>query len=136
MYPISKLLFYASAAVAVSAVAPPPFIRIQGETPYQTDVKVPVQLGVMSQCPDALLCESLFKTVFETVKEKADLSLVYVARCHIYSHVSSRAIELTIIANPGLTHQTMSSGFGVDMAHKNAPETCNSSVSQNMRQVG
>ncbi|PPQ98506.1 hypothetical protein CVT24_003997 [Panaeolus cyanescens] len=44
------------------------------------DIKVPVQLGVMSQCPDALLCETTFDRVLEHVDDKVDLSLVYVAR--------------------------------------------------------
>ncbi|TFK28750.1 hypothetical protein FA15DRAFT_583530 [Coprinopsis marcescibilis] len=44
------------------------------------DTKVSVQLGVMSQCPDALLCESVFKDVVNNVADKIDLSLVYVAR--------------------------------------------------------
>lgn len=42
--------------------------------------KVQVQLGVMSQCPDALLCESRFNDVLERVAEKVDLSLVYIGR--------------------------------------------------------
>lgn len=44
------------------------------------DVKVPVQLGVMSKCPDALLCETTFNAVLEKVRDKMDLSLVYVAK--------------------------------------------------------
>jgi hypothetical protein len=49
--------------------------------PTRTDeVKVPVQLGVMSRCPDALICESVFNEVLKTVGEKVNISLVYVAR--------------------------------------------------------
>ena len=44
------------------------------------DVKVPVQLGVMSQCPDALLCESVFNDVLNYASDKMELSLVYIAR--------------------------------------------------------
>ncbi|RDB22620.1 hypothetical protein Hypma_010208 [Hypsizygus marmoreus] len=44
------------------------------------DTKVPVQLGVMSRCPDALLCESTFNEVIRKVADKIDLSLVYVAK--------------------------------------------------------
>ncbi|KAF8165355.1 hypothetical protein B0H34DRAFT_234914 [Crassisporium funariophilum] len=44
------------------------------------DIKVPVQLGVMSRCPDALLCESTFNDVLTHVKDKVDLSLIYVAK--------------------------------------------------------
>jgi hypothetical protein len=46
--------------------------------------RVPVMLGVMSRCPDALLCETLFDGVIPKVAAKIDLSLAYVAR-----HVSS-----------------------------------------------
>ncbi|KAF5388307.1 hypothetical protein D9615_000404 [Tricholomella constricta] len=44
------------------------------------DVKVPVQLGVMSRCPDALLCENVFNEVLRKVSNKIQLSLVYVAK--------------------------------------------------------
>ncbi|TFK43541.1 hypothetical protein BDQ12DRAFT_561142, partial [Crucibulum laeve] len=43
------------------------------------NVKVPVQLGVMSRCPDALLCESTFNEVLHEVAGKVDISLIYVA---------------------------------------------------------
>jgi hypothetical protein len=42
--------------------------------------RVPVMLGVMSRCPDALLCETLFDKVIPKVAPKIDLSLAYVAR--------------------------------------------------------
>ena len=41
------------------------------------DVKVPVILGVMSRCPDALLCESVFDTVLEKVEGKVNLTLSF-----------------------------------------------------------
>ncbi|KAK7049542.1 hypothetical protein VNI00_005573 [Paramarasmius palmivorus] len=43
------------------------------------DVKVPVQLGVMSRCPDALICENIFDQVLKKVADKIDLSLIYIA---------------------------------------------------------
>lgn len=43
-------------------------------------IKVPVQLGVMSRCPDALLCEATFNDVLAQVWDKVDLSLVYIAK--------------------------------------------------------
>ena len=47
---------------------------------WSTDaLRVPVMLGVMSQCPDALLCETLFDKVIPRVAEKIDLSFAYVA---------------------------------------------------------
>ena len=42
-------------------------------------LRVPVTLGVMSRCPDALLCETLFDSVIPRVTEKIKLSLTYVA---------------------------------------------------------
>jgi len=44
------------------------------------DIKVQVQLGVMSRCPDALLCESRFNEVMDRVADKVELSFVYVAK--------------------------------------------------------
>lgn len=44
------------------------------------DVKVPVTLGVMSKCPDALLCESVFDKVVPQVEDKIDLSLSFIGR--------------------------------------------------------
>lgn len=41
------------------------------------DVKVPVVLGVMSRCPDALLCEAVFDQVLPRAGSKIDLSLTY-----------------------------------------------------------
>ncbi|KZT12569.1 uncharacterized protein LAESUDRAFT_718841 [Laetiporus sulphureus 93-53] len=42
------------------------------------DVKVPVTLGVMSRCPDALLCESVFDRVLSRVSEKVNLTLSFI----------------------------------------------------------
>ncbi|KAN0126780.1 hypothetical protein V8E52_000420 [Russula decolorans] len=42
-------------------------------------LRVPVTLGVMSRCPDALLCETLFDSVIPRVSKKIELSLAYVA---------------------------------------------------------
>ncbi|KIK65286.1 hypothetical protein GYMLUDRAFT_38721 [Collybiopsis luxurians FD-317 M1] len=46
----------------------------------KADIKVPVHLGVMSRCPDALLCENLFDAVLKKVSDKIDLQLVYIAK--------------------------------------------------------
>jgi len=43
-------------------------------------IRVPVELGVMSRCPDALACEAVFDQVLKEVgREKMDVTLVYVA---------------------------------------------------------
>ena len=56
--------------------------RVQSQDELQTisDVKVSIQLGVMSRCPDALLCESIFNEVLSRAIDKVDLSLVYIAK--------------------------------------------------------
>jgi len=53
---------------------------LQDQAYTKPEIKVAVQLGVMSRCPDALLCESTFNDVLDKVKDKVDLSLVYVAK--------------------------------------------------------
>lgn len=50
---------------------------------FTDGLRVPVILGVMSRCPDALLCETLFDKVIPKVAEKIEVSLAYVAR---YGH--------------------------------------------------
>jgi hypothetical protein len=45
--------------------------------------KVPVILGVMSQCPDALYCEAVFDKVLHQVGDIVDLSLTFIGRCAI-----------------------------------------------------
>ncbi|KAJ3003011.1 hypothetical protein NUW54_g5532 [Trametes sanguinea] len=47
-------------------------------TNHLDDVKVPVVLGVMSRCPDAILCETVFDRVLERVSDKIDLSLTFI----------------------------------------------------------
>ena len=49
-----------------------------GEPP--ADTKVPVLLGVMSACPDALMCESVFDHVLQRVGDKVDLSLTFIGK--------------------------------------------------------
>lgn len=44
------------------------------------DTKVPVLLGVMSACPDALVCESVFNRVLQRVGDKIDLSLTFIGQ--------------------------------------------------------
>lgn len=46
----------------------------------QDGTKVPVVLGVMSGCPDAILCESVFDRVLERVKDKVDLTLTFIGK--------------------------------------------------------
>ncbi|PIL37032.1 hypothetical protein GSI_00724 [Ganoderma sinense ZZ0214-1] len=41
-------------------------------------VKVPVVLGVMSACPDAILCENVYDHVVQRIGDKVDLSLSFI----------------------------------------------------------
>lgn len=66
-------------ALHVQLSSSPEFV-LQDQAYSKPEVKVPIQLGVMSRCPDALLCESTFNEVLDKVKNKVDLSLVYVAK--------------------------------------------------------
>lgn len=43
-------------------------------------LKVPVTLGVMSRCPDALLCESVFDKVLAQVDDKVTMSLTFIGK--------------------------------------------------------
>jgi hypothetical protein len=48
---------------------------------FDVVISVPIQLGVMSRCPDAILCETVFDQVLNRVAPKVELSLVFIARC-------------------------------------------------------
>ena len=66
-------------------------------------VKVPVVLGVMSRCPDAVLCESVIDAVLKHAGHKVDLSLTFLAQWApnfsllsvLWSHVPSK-LESTL----------------------------------------
>lgn len=58
-------------------------LDVQANGPFTgsfDDVKVPVVLGVMSRCPDAVLCETVFDHVLERVVDKIDLSLTFIGK--------------------------------------------------------
>jgi len=74
-------IFFTSLISTVIAANLIPFrVQYQDELRTISDVKVPIQLGVMSRCPDALLCESTFNEVLSRAIDKVDLSLVYIAK--------------------------------------------------------
>lgn len=57
-------------------------VEDQEETKEPEQIKlVPVVLGVMSRCPDAILCEGVFDKVLSSVGNKVDISLVYIGKC-------------------------------------------------------
>jgi len=58
------------------------FASLHDQTVFNVHQKlrVPVTLGVMSACPDAILCESVIDQVLQDVQDKVDLSLTYIGK--------------------------------------------------------
>ena len=54
--------------------------RQQVIEPLNNPKRVPVILGVMSQCPDAIYCESVFDKVLKEVGDIVDLQLSFVGK--------------------------------------------------------
>jgi hypothetical protein len=76
-----RIVFFISLISTVIAANLIPFrVQYQDELRTISDIKVLVQLGVMSRCPDALLCETTFNEVLSRVIDKVDLSLIYIAK--------------------------------------------------------
>jgi len=75
-----SFVFFTTLCSTVVAQLLPFRVQYQDELRTISDIKVPVQLGVMSRCPDALLCESTFNEVLSRVIDKVDFSLVYIAK--------------------------------------------------------
>lgn len=77
----SIFIFFSTLFSTVIAARFVPFrVQYQDELRPVPDTKVPIQLGVMSRCPDALICESVFNEVLNKAIDKVDLSLVYIAK--------------------------------------------------------
>jgi hypothetical protein len=76
---LSRIVLLLMPAV-VLALAPPLLTVQYDATAGLDDVRVPVLLGVMSRCPDALLCEAVFDQVLNKVIGITDLKLVYVGQ--------------------------------------------------------
>ncbi|QRV87776.1 gamma interferon inducible lysosomal thiol reductase GILT protein [Ceratobasidium sp. AG-Ba] len=71
---LSLLLF----PLLVSAAVVPELIQQNELTLNVQEVKVPVTLGVMSRCPDAIACETVFDKVLERVGNRVDMSLAFI----------------------------------------------------------
>ena len=75
------LTFSVSFAVATGSIIPSRLtVQDNVQHTFDADYKVPVELGVMSRCPDALLCENVFDHVLQRVPNKVDLTLRYIAK--------------------------------------------------------
>ncbi|KAM6495894.1 hypothetical protein JOM56_008600 [Amanita muscaria] len=78
---IHRLIFLSLLIVSVIASRLPPLTVQDGaQHTDHADVKVPVELGVMSRCPDAIFCETIFDRVLQQVKDKVTLSMRYIAK--------------------------------------------------------
>ena len=86
--PLITLLL--SAAVHASMV-PEPLQQGVLQPTQLHDVKVPVVLGVMSRCPDAILCESVFDEVIGEVGNKIDLTLTFIG-----TYVFARLVQISM----------------------------------------
>ena len=74
------LLSYVSilASTALSRALDPLLVQPIGPWTEHEPTRVPITLGVMSGCPDAILCESVFDRVVERVADKIDLQLTFI----------------------------------------------------------
>jgi len=120
IFPLYALLFL-SAVISAGRI-PQLSPQSNAQEVVLLNIRVPVQLGVMSRCPDALLCESRFNQVLDKVSDKVDLSLVYVAK-----YPNSSDHEFTLIA---LSYRLDSSqpDFGVWCMH--GPDECAGNIQQ------
>ncbi|KAH9900000.1 hypothetical protein C8Q73DRAFT_681632 [Cubamyces lactineus] len=78
---LALLSYLALSAISPALGAASSPLAVQSDNAYEGsfgDVKVPVVLGVMSRCPDAILCETVFDHVLEKVSDKVDLSLTFI----------------------------------------------------------
>lgn len=80
IYSAVALVAITNALVASGSTIPQLTVQTPSDVPGFEDVKVPVVLGVMSACPDAILCESVFDNVLKKVGGKVDLSLTFIGR--------------------------------------------------------
>ncbi|SRR6266702_436933 len=97
---------------------------------FTNNLRVPVTLGVMSRCPDALLCETLFDKVIPKVAEKIDLSLAFIARC---GHTPSSDRLCTDSFATDSIHLIQNSASPAAMDAMNVPGMCSSYAPQSTR---
>lgn len=69
-----------SLCVSTHAAVYPLTVQDNSQIIVTEDVKVPVVLGVMSRCPDTMLCEAVWDRVLQRVGDKVDISLSFIAK--------------------------------------------------------
>ncbi|SCZ91716.1 BZ3500_MvSof-1268-A1-R1_Chr5-1g07626 [Microbotryum saponariae] len=76
--PIVERAARANSTVAASNGASQTAFKVQVQVDPEQDNKVPIRLAVMSKCPDAELCESVFDRVLDKVGTLVDIKLLYI----------------------------------------------------------
>ncbi|KAH7887749.1 hypothetical protein F5I97DRAFT_1935825 [Phlebopus sp. FC_14] len=76
---MSAVLALLCLCAIVQAIVRPLVVQGASQAALVEDVKVSVVLGVMSRCPDAILCESVWDRVLQRVGDKVDISLSFIA---------------------------------------------------------
>lgn len=92
-----------SLCISTQAVVYPLKVQDNSQIIVTEDVKVPVVLGVMSRCPDAMLCEAVWDRVLQRVGDKVDISLSFIAK---YVRTLQLTRVLHINTTKGQIHQT------------------------------
>ena len=72
--------FLAALNVNVNAAQIPLYEDYGVQKTPEHKTRVPITLGVMSRCPDALLCESVLDPVFEKTWDLIDVNLTFIAK--------------------------------------------------------
>lgn len=112
--------------LTVGHTAQAPF-EVQTSSDHTTaDVKVPVILGVMSQCPDAILCESVFNRALEHVADIIDLTLSFIGRYVFLGRIPQA--YLTAVMLRCLRVNQSEPDFGVTCMH--GPDECAGNVQE------
>ena len=81
---VASAVILATAVTVAHAAAPVFTVQEMPQVVLPQNTKVPVLLGVMSQCPDAIYCEDVFNDVLTRTLDKIDLSLTFIGKC-VYS---------------------------------------------------
>jgi hypothetical protein len=87
-------LAFLSLCVVAQAASHPLTVQDNSQIIVDEDVKVPVVLGVMSRCPDAILCETVWDRVLQRVGDKVDISLSFIAT-YVHALEVSGVLRLT-----------------------------------------
>jgi len=80
MISVSLLLFVAFVSAPAAGASPTAFAAQSPIITVDHNTRVPIVLGVMSRCPDALLCESVFDGALTETWDIVDINLSFVGK--------------------------------------------------------